>query len=197
MTTLELGRISTCRRPRFSALEIVFRQSAKTDIRTIYIVVLHTQTEWTRVSISSRSPQDVTDTRQPRTLLSVTLSPRPRCAFSFHADTSYKILGISYSNINDNDTPFFQGLGPFGLDNNTSSSEIKYHEARLTDASVRHRRDKTSRSVITRHHHKKTRDPGRWVMFYRFTRLWDWLPRPHVQSLLFVPLRDLVCEKKK
>ena len=36
MTTFEEGRIMTCRRPRFSALEIVLRQSASTDIRTIW-----------------------------------------------------------------------------------------------------------------------------------------------------------------
>jgi hypothetical protein len=35
MTTLLLGRIKTCRRPRFSALEIVFRVSARTEMRTI------------------------------------------------------------------------------------------------------------------------------------------------------------------
>ena len=35
ITTFEEGRIITCRRPRFSALEIVLRQSASTDIRTI------------------------------------------------------------------------------------------------------------------------------------------------------------------
>jgi hypothetical protein len=34
---LEEGRIRTCRRPRFSALEIVFKQSAKTDMRTMMI----------------------------------------------------------------------------------------------------------------------------------------------------------------
>lgn len=36
MTTLEAGRIRTCLRPRFSALEIVLRQSASTDMRTIF-----------------------------------------------------------------------------------------------------------------------------------------------------------------
>ena len=35
MTTLELGRIKTCRLPRFSALYIVFRASPSTLIRTI------------------------------------------------------------------------------------------------------------------------------------------------------------------
>lgn len=37
-TTFEEGRIRTCLRPRFSALEIVLRQSARTDIRTIWTV---------------------------------------------------------------------------------------------------------------------------------------------------------------
>ena len=36
MTTLEEGRMRTCRRPRFSALLIVLRQSASTDMRTIW-----------------------------------------------------------------------------------------------------------------------------------------------------------------
>jgi hypothetical protein len=35
MTTFELGLTRTCRRPRFSAFEIVLRQSANTDMRTI------------------------------------------------------------------------------------------------------------------------------------------------------------------
>ena len=35
MTTFELGRIRTCRLPRFSALYIVFRASPSTLIRTI------------------------------------------------------------------------------------------------------------------------------------------------------------------
>ena len=35
-TTFDEGRINTCLLPRFSALEIVLRQSANTDIRTIY-----------------------------------------------------------------------------------------------------------------------------------------------------------------
>jgi hypothetical protein len=38
--TLLLGRINTCRRPRFSALDIVLRQSARTDMRTIYFIVV-------------------------------------------------------------------------------------------------------------------------------------------------------------
>lgn len=37
-TTFDEGLIRTCRRPRFSAFEIVLRQSAKTDIRTICVV---------------------------------------------------------------------------------------------------------------------------------------------------------------
>lgn len=35
-TTFEQGRMSTCRFPRFSALEMVFRVSASTPMRTIY-----------------------------------------------------------------------------------------------------------------------------------------------------------------
>lgn len=46
MMTLLLGRINTCRRPRFSALDIVLRQSARTDMRTIYYYKVYTMIEW-------------------------------------------------------------------------------------------------------------------------------------------------------
>ena len=44
MITLEAGRISTWRLPRFSALVIVFKASAKTLMRTILTVVGHART---------------------------------------------------------------------------------------------------------------------------------------------------------
>lgn len=55
-TTLLLGRIRTCRRPRFSALEMVFKQSARTDMRTIY-------------AATRRGEREVSDTRREPSLL--------------------------------------------------------------------------------------------------------------------------------
>lgn len=39
MMTLEDGRIKTCRFPAFSALLMLFRQSLRTDVRTILTVL--------------------------------------------------------------------------------------------------------------------------------------------------------------
>ena len=121
ITTLELGRIRTCRRPRFSALEIVFRQSAKTDIRTIYKRYCTNKNGVRYTVLATHSRVGERTSRQPQQFHAVTPSPSSQAPIFPTMPTS-NIPHTFYI-----DTPCFECLGPFGLNKNTENSVI-YHE---------------------------------------------------------------------
>ena len=74
MITLEEGRIKTCLLPAFSALVIVLRASARTELRVIFFVVVLQKKNNLRVSIKTNVPKQLPKATSSNNVHSVFIS---------------------------------------------------------------------------------------------------------------------------